>query len=202
MSAKIKLNAASGGGSISIQAPSSSSNNRVISLPDIADGTLLTSQSSLDSTKLSPAITSSKVLQVVNYQANTALASTSTSYVETPVTGSITPQSSSSTIIVTACVPTWPASGSYLHIQLRSSGGNTNNDIDTWGDAYSPSGTGGSCYNSMYRWVHTSHSTTSAITYKVFARKQSSTGSSWYFPNNNTANSTISWLLTLQEIAP
>ena len=56
MTAKIKLNAASGGGSISIQAPSSSSNNRVISLPDIADGTLLTSQSSLDSTKLSPAI--------------------------------------------------------------------------------------------------------------------------------------------------
>ena len=56
MTAKIKLNAASGGGSISIQAPSSSSNNRVISLPDIADGELLTSQSTLDSTKLSPAI--------------------------------------------------------------------------------------------------------------------------------------------------
>ena len=56
MTAKIKLNPASGGGSISIQAPSSSSNNRIISLPDIADGTLLTSQSSLDSTKLSPAI--------------------------------------------------------------------------------------------------------------------------------------------------
>jgi len=56
MTAKIKLNAASGGGSVSLQAPSSSANNRVISLPDIADGTLLTSQSTLDSTKLSPAI--------------------------------------------------------------------------------------------------------------------------------------------------
>ena len=56
MTAKLKLNAASGGGSVSLQAPSSSSNNRVISLPDIADGTLLTSQSSLDSPKLSPAI--------------------------------------------------------------------------------------------------------------------------------------------------
>ena len=56
MTAKIKLNTASGGGSISLQAPSSSSNNTVITLPDIADGTLLTSQSSLDSTKLSPAI--------------------------------------------------------------------------------------------------------------------------------------------------
>ena len=56
MTAKIKLNAASGGGSFSLQAPSSSSNNRVITLPDIADGTLLTSQSTLDSTKLSPAV--------------------------------------------------------------------------------------------------------------------------------------------------
>ena len=46
MTAKIKLNSASGGGSFSLQAPSSSSNDRVITLPDVADGTLLTSQSS------------------------------------------------------------------------------------------------------------------------------------------------------------
>jgi len=42
MTAKIKLNAASGGGSFSLQAPSSSSNNRVMTLPDTADGTILT----------------------------------------------------------------------------------------------------------------------------------------------------------------
>nr|AFX83764.1 hypothetical protein MedDCM-OCT-S15-C1-cds24 [uncultured Mediterranean phage MEDS1 group]BAR22032.1 hypothetical protein [uncultured Mediterranean phage uvMED]BAR22080.1 hypothetical protein [uncultured Mediterranean phage uvMED]BAR22135.1 hypothetical protein [uncultured Mediterranean phage uvMED]BAR39045.1 hypothetical protein [uncultured Mediterranean phage uvMED] len=42
MTAKIKLNAASGGGSFSLQAPSSSSNNRVMTLPDSADGTVLT----------------------------------------------------------------------------------------------------------------------------------------------------------------
>jgi len=42
MTAKIKLNAASGGGSFSLQAPSSSSNNRVMTLPDTADGTVLT----------------------------------------------------------------------------------------------------------------------------------------------------------------
>jgi len=45
MTAKIKLNAASGGGSFSLQAPSSSSNNRVITLPDKPDGTVLTSAS-------------------------------------------------------------------------------------------------------------------------------------------------------------
>ena len=42
MTAKIKLNAASGGGSVSLQAPSSSSNDRVMTLPDSADGTILT----------------------------------------------------------------------------------------------------------------------------------------------------------------
>ena len=55
MTAKIKLNAASGGGSFSLQAPSSSANNRVFTLPDSADATLLTSTSSLG-----------KVLQVVS----------------------------------------------------------------------------------------------------------------------------------------
>ena len=47
MTAKIKLNAASGGGSFSLQAPSSSSNNRVFTLPDSADATHLTSTASL-----------------------------------------------------------------------------------------------------------------------------------------------------------
>lgn len=42
MSGKIKLNSASGGGSVSIQAPSSSTNTRVMTLPDTADGTMLT----------------------------------------------------------------------------------------------------------------------------------------------------------------
>ena len=46
MTAKIKLNAASGGGSVSLQGPSNTSNDRVITLPDIADGTLLTTNSS------------------------------------------------------------------------------------------------------------------------------------------------------------
>ena len=40
MSGKIKLNPSSGGGSFSLQAPSSSSNNRVLTLPDTADGTI------------------------------------------------------------------------------------------------------------------------------------------------------------------
>ena len=104
MTAKIKLNAASGGGSISIQAPSSSSNNRVISLPDIADGTLLTSQSSLDSTKLSPAITEGKVLQQKFVKKTNTTSTSSNSIVETSsdFRTTITPISASSTIFVQA----------------------------------------------------------------------------------------------------
>tara|TARA_R100000353_G_scaffold158833_1_gene118180 strand:+ start:636 stop:1262 length:627 start_codon:yes stop_codon:yes gene_type:complete len=47
MTAKIKLNSASGGGSVSLQAPSSMSADRVFTLPDSADSTILTSASSL-----------------------------------------------------------------------------------------------------------------------------------------------------------
>ena len=46
MTAKIKLNAESGGGSFSIQAPSSSANNRVLTLPDSADGIVAQTDSS------------------------------------------------------------------------------------------------------------------------------------------------------------
>ena len=42
MTEKIKLNAASGGGSVSLQAPSSSSNNRVFTIPDVADAVMAT----------------------------------------------------------------------------------------------------------------------------------------------------------------
>ena len=52
MTAKIKLNAASGGGSVSLQAPSSLSNNRVFTIPDEADGSLLTSNSSIGTRKV------------------------------------------------------------------------------------------------------------------------------------------------------
>ena len=90
MTAKIKLNAASGGGSISIQAPSSSSNNRVITLPDIADGTLLTNQS----TGLG------KILQVVEGSTTTTVSTTSAGYIDTGLSQAITPLQTGSQILV------------------------------------------------------------------------------------------------------
>jgi hypothetical protein len=181
----------SGGNSVIIAAPSSNpASDRTITLPTTADGTLLTTTNPKSGT----------IVQTVYVTGETDLASQNTSFTETPVTGSITPESSSSKIIVTACVAVWPAAGSYLQVQLRSSGGNTNNNIGTWADAYSENNGNGECFNCMYRWVHSSHNTTSAITYKIFAHKQSSNGAAWYFPNNNSdGNRTHSWLLTMEE---
>ena len=91
MTAKIKLNAASGGGSFSLQAPSSSSNNRVFTIPDVADGTLATTA------------TAGKILQV---KTNTTRDSTGSvhcnptkTYVDiTDQNVTITPSSASSKI--------------------------------------------------------------------------------------------------------
>jgi len=87
MTAKIKLNAASGGGSFSLQAPSSSANNRVMTLPDVADGNLLTTSNS----------------QVVSVNKTDTFSTNSTSKVDiTGMSVSITPSSTSSKIMVFA----------------------------------------------------------------------------------------------------
>ena len=112
MTAKIKLNSASGGGSVSIQAPSSMSNNRVITLPDLADGDLVTSQSTLDATKLSgalPAISGAnltglaaggKLLQLVHFQTTQQFSTSSSTFVDvTNFSTSIVPQTNSKVLV-------------------------------------------------------------------------------------------------------
>ena len=90
MTAKIKLNAASGGGSFSLQAPSSSSNNRVMTLPDTADGTILTTTNPKAGNILG-----------VSYGFRTGhLQTESTSFVDTGITANITPSSTSSKILI------------------------------------------------------------------------------------------------------
>ena len=89
MTAKIKLNAASGGGSFSLQAPSSSSNNRVFTIPDVADGTIATTA------------TAGKILQVVSVSKGDKQSHTGTSEFEiTNLAPTITPSSASNKILV------------------------------------------------------------------------------------------------------
>ncbi len=143
---KIKLNAASGGGSVSIQAPSSSSNNRVISLPDIADGTLVTSESTLDATKLSgnlPALNGSsltnlsnvgKILQVVQDTRTSSLSLTTDDTYNT-ISGlsvNITPSSTSSKILVLVTLTIHTSTSMKIAFRLRR---NTNGAINSLGQS-------------------------------------------------------------------
>ena len=93
MTAKIKLNAASGGGSFSLQAPSSSANNRVMTLPDSADGTILTTTNPK----------AGNILQVVTGSTQTGASHgfSQDNFVDTGLSASITPSSSSNKILVT-----------------------------------------------------------------------------------------------------
>ena len=90
MTAKIKLNAASGGGSFSLQAPSSSANNRVMTLPDSADGTVLTTTNPK----------AGNIIQVVYGETTSEVSDTSGNYVDSGVTATITPSSTSNKIMV------------------------------------------------------------------------------------------------------
>ena len=96
MTAKIKLNAASGGGSFSLQAPSSSANNRVMTLPDSADGTVLTTTNPK----------AGNIIQVVQtYRTSTFSESlTEGNYSAAVMTAAITPASSNSKILVLCTV--------------------------------------------------------------------------------------------------
>jgi len=87
MTAKIKLNAASGGGSFSLQAPSSSANNRVMTLPDSADGTVLTTTNPkagniiqvVQNTKKDTASTSAGLASAMNFDSTFSQAITPSS---------------------------------------------------------------------------------------------------------------------------
>ena len=114
MTAKIKLNAASGGGSFSLQAPSSSANTRVMTLPDTADGTILTTKDPRTGNSL----------QVVQTVKTDAFTTTSSSLVDvTGMSATITPTSTSSKILVEVHIGiSGGAQYSYAHyVLLRGS---------------------------------------------------------------------------------
>jgi len=156
MTAKIKLNAASGGGSVSIQAPSSSSNNRVISLPDIADGTLLTTSNS----------------QVVHATATsaTSLNFSTDSFADTGLTASITPSAASSKILVTGYVSWYVAISANGSAEWNFAVCDGSNNILDGTTALA----GGYRFNELYaqggkhpiNFLH-SPNTTSSFTYKI-----------------------------------
>ena len=96
MTAKIKLNSASGGGSFSLQAPSSSANTRVMTLPDTADGTILTTTNPKAGNIL-------QVVQTVKTDSTTYSSVAHTAFTADVMTATITPSSSSNKVLI-SCV--------------------------------------------------------------------------------------------------
>ena len=86
----IKLTADSGGGTFELKAPSSSSNTRVLTLPDTANGTVLTTTNPK----------AGNIIQVVQYSTNNEVSSTSGSFVDSGLSGAITTTGSNKVIVI------------------------------------------------------------------------------------------------------
>ena len=215
MTAKIKLNAASGGGSFSLQAPSSSSNNRVMTLPDTADGTILTTTNPK----------SKSVIQTVNMVKTDAVAlQMTTSYQDVSgFTISITPEFANSKIILAGsivleshqqyCFGKFVRSingGSYSSPTgwLGDAAGSVNRTVSQFGNNFRSPGSPDALTPSpmaIYA-VDTDHNTTNTINYKLQYKNHIGTS---YFIVFNRSHSDVDQNfaprscshLTLMEIA-
>jgi len=102
MSAKIKLNAASGGGSVSLKAPSTTTSNAAVELQlPVADGSANTFLKTDGSGALSFAEAGGgKVLQAVTASTSSTVTSTTASYIDTGLTASITISANSKVLVL------------------------------------------------------------------------------------------------------
>jgi hypothetical protein len=181
---KVQLSGnASGTGIFTIASPNSNT-DRTLTLPDNT-GTILTSATTTG-------FPAGSVLQVVNVQYATQVSTTSTSYVDTGLSASITPSSASSKILVIVSQTITPASsGSNTFCSVRLMRGAS----QIWYDAR---------VNGIGQYVHTTPSasvldspaTTSSVTYKT----QFATGTGIYAMEAQHADLRIS-TITLLEIA-
>ena len=212
MTAKIKLTAASGGGSFSLQAPSSSANNRVFTIPDEADATLLTSNTS-----------TGKILQVVSSNKSNAVSTNSTSYYSIGLNATITPSSTSSKILVLMDLAYGGNQNMYGYGKIvRTPSGGSATDIALGDDrtgSYSNSQrvsfslTMNNLSNVVYKLEHAnlnfldSPNTTAATTYSVQCKSTYGGGDGYFYINKPATNdnepyhTSASSNLTLMEIA-
>ena len=172
MTAKIKLNAASGGGSFSLQAPSSSANNRVFTLPDSADATLLTSTASLG-----------KILQFKSVSLYGDKSTNSNSFAAMPDMPSldITPTVATSLMFLTISSTIY-SGGTNRGVQVtvyKKVGSGSYADLRTDGDNGGMIGFHGDAGNnntmSPFCLTHEDdHNTTDALSYKIYLRSTNS----------------------------
>lgn len=145
-----------------------------------------------------PAGVGGKVLQVAENSGSNTFSSSASSWVTTPVTGTITPLSSTSLIIGVATVAVWRSSVGYFGVRAVNSGGNTS-QVMARGDGYI-SGASIS-WDTTYPFSYTAGST-SAITTTFQLHPN---GGASYFPNDASTftgeTNFQRWHVRLMEIA-
>jgi hypothetical protein len=205
MTAKIKLNAASGGGSFSLQAPSSSANNRVMTLPDTADGTILTTTNPK----------AGNIIQVVSTTKTDAFTTNAAAASPAAITGlsvSITPSSTSNKIFLTTHIGhTTTSNDNYASFFYFYRGGSVISGAI--GDANSSNRRVAFYQRGSFKYHGTaasmiyldSPSSTSALTYQIYASVEGSGGytqvnRSGSTDTTNAMGRTIS-TLTAMEVA-
>ena len=172
MTAKIKLNAASGGGSFSLQAPSSSANTRVMTLPDTADGTILTTTNPK----------SGSVIQVVQGTSTTEDSFTTASLVASNLSATITPSAASSKILIQSSILVdTKAAGRQIQVAIfRSINGGTFTNISGGTNTIAVATYAGNSrlieQASVLRLDTPSYSVGNSIVYKLYGKSESATG--------------------------
>ena len=165
----------SGGGSVTLQEAVTAS-NLTITVPAVT-GTMLTTAST------------GTVLQVVNTTNTTAYSTTSSSFVSTGITASITPSFSTSKILVLfSCAVSNTTTNGSIDLSV-SRGGTEVGRCQAWYAASSSGSAGGIVQ------VFDSPSTTSSVTYTISLRTNG-TGTGFIRPDGASQN-----VLTLMEIA-
>ena len=216
MTAKIRLNAASGGGSFSLQAPSSSANNRVMTLPDTADGTILTTTNPRSGAIIQAQTTQDVTVAGVNCAENvfTNLSS---------INVSITPVFASSKILLSAFMS---GEGNQADINwtfkmMRSVAGGSDQDILRGTPAGNRVSCMGSFPNAHFNTDNDStpvtvsfanlldspsYSVGQAIVYKMFINCKKSGGGVWSINGTNGSTDTSDYersasYITVMEVA-
>ena len=184
MTGKIKLNAASGGGSVSFQAPSSTGDDRVITLPTTADGTVLTTTNPK----------TGNILQVVQAVKTDIATTTSASFgALSGLSVNITPSATSSKILVTVdCKIGNEGNGAYIKLVRDSTdiykGDAQSGKLACLHQTYGGSDTGEGQYGLAFMGgtFLDSPSTTSQVTYAVQWLRE---GSGTIYINRNSSDS-------------
>jgi hypothetical protein len=202
--ASIVLTAATAGGTTSIT-PTDQSGTVNLTLPN-ATGTLLSSVSSISGSNITGAqsipkstLPTGSLLQVVNFASYTTVTISTTTETATGYSVSITPTSASSKILISfSCSEFRVPSNCGANILLYKNGSVLTYVAREFGYVSTSTFTFGNIISSSYL---DSPATTSSITYSIYARLLTGTGTLEFVPNgsNNTANKNVTF--TLMEIS-